>query len=148
MCEWYSNWTHIPGAPTIPDDSPLRTYKDVGGSDWTVKNPWRAPGTAPIFSPCGIDGGNPKGCQHPDGSPVSKDGSGCGGGGYGHGPDSREIEWTSVVTTEWKAGAKVKVGWSIAANHGGGYSVSEILNSSAWLVAVRSSGVQNRPPSG
>ena len=30
-------------------------------------NPWRSPGSAPIFSPCGVAGGNPNGC--PEGGP-------------------------------------------------------------------------------
>ena len=106
MCEWYSNFTHITVPPTIPNKSPLRTYKDVLGTDWTKANPWRAPGTAAVFGPCGIDGGNPEGC--PVGNPK---GSGCAGGGYGHGPDAREINFTSVLTTEWRAGEVVDVAW-------------------------------------
>merc|ERR1712000_714217 len=100
VCEVYSNYTFIPGEPTIPPMSPLKTYQDacqsrgVGGvdsccqdfcqdpanqlkgqpcegCDWTRLIPWRAPGTAPVFSPCGFDGGNPEGC--PVGNP-SKEG--------------------------------------------------------------------------
>ena len=113
MCEWYSNFTHIEGNATLP--SALRTYQNIAGFvDWTKANPWRAPGTAKVFSPCGIDGGNPGGC------PVGNaDGGGCAGGGYGHGPDSRAIDFVDVVTTEWKAGEVVKVGWGVQANHGG-----------------------------
>ena len=34
------------------------------------KNPWHAPGTAPIASPCGRFGGNPHGCR--GGPPIEK----------------------------------------------------------------------------
>ena len=33
-------------------------------------NPWHAPGTAPIASPCGTFGGNPQGCR--GGPPTEK----------------------------------------------------------------------------
>merc|ERR1719391_1209382 len=60
-CMWFTNQTFVE-KPVIPDDSPLRTYQDIiyGGyqkSDWTAHNPWRAPGQAHIWSPCGINGG-------------------------------------------------------------------------------------------
>ena len=72
--------------------------------------PGRAPGTAPVFGPCGVDGGNPKGC------PINNphlDGSGCAGGGYGFGPDARAINFSSVITVAWRAGDAVDVGWAI-----------------------------------
>jgi len=32
--------------------------KNPGAGDWSRKNPWRAPGTAPVFgSGCGVYGG-------------------------------------------------------------------------------------------
>ena len=30
--------------------------------DFFSQHPWRAPGTAPLHSPCGVAGGNPQGC--------------------------------------------------------------------------------------
>jgi hypothetical protein len=81
-------------------------------------HPWTAPGTAPISSPCGIDGGNIEGC--PNGNP-GKDG--CAAGGYGHGPDARKWYQTRQrFVTEWQAGSEVPIKWGITANHGGGYS--------------------------
>lgn len=125
-CEWYTNWTFVK-TPTIPQDSPLRTYQDTDAEgkpigDWTCKanggcRPWRAPGQAPVSSPCGVDGGNAQGC--PAGNPSP---SGCAGGGYGYGPDARKVKFNGVVTTRWKAGAIVTPHWAITANHGGGYS--------------------------
>lgn len=86
------------------------------GCDWTRTHPWRAPGTAPVFSPCGIDGGNPEGC--PVGNPS---GAGCAAGGYGHGPDGRSLKGNTKPTV-WAAGSVQEVAWGIVANHGGGYS--------------------------
>merc|ERR1712156_406260 len=85
------------------------------GCDWNRKNPWRHPGSAPVWSPCGFDGGNPKGC--PPGNP---DWQGCNGGGYGHGPDSRELP-DNRNPVRWHIGDVEEVSWGFAANHGGGY---------------------------
>ena len=39
-------------------DAALRTYRaDSPAGDWTRRNPWRAPGFAPVFSACGLAGG-------------------------------------------------------------------------------------------
>lgn len=86
------------------------------GIDLWTHNPWRAPGTAPIFSPCGNDGGNPHGCPVGNASPE-----GCAGGGYGLGPDALHTDFPGVMTTEWAAGSVVEAFWGITANHGGGY---------------------------
>ena len=117
-CEWYSNSTHIKGKPTIGEDSPLRTYKPVPGcpmfkgmsSCWN-STPWRAPGTADVFSPCGIEGGNPKGC-----GPSHQ----CIEGGFEFGPDGRSL--LEGITTHYQVGSIIEVGFSIEANHGGGYA--------------------------
>ena len=151
-CQWYTNFTFLntnePGAwsrpdqknlfgkPTIPRNSPLRTYQDwnfnapdgqaTSGhpqTDWTATHPWRAPGTAPIHSPCGVDGGNPNGCSaEPDcGDPDRPNcgnpkGDNCAGGGYGHGPDARNFSFPNFVTTDWVAGDIVEVAWALTAN--------------------------------
>lgn len=83
--------------------------------DWTATHPWRAPGTAPITSPCGIDGGNINGC--PSGNPK---GDGCAAGGYGHGPDGRSLKGNAKPEV-WTIGGEAEVAWGIVANHGGGY---------------------------
>ena len=122
--EWYTNYTFAnpgepgswtgpigKGEPTIPRDSSLRTYQDwnfvdnkactfkdgPACADWTAHNPWRAPGTAPVWSPCGIDGGNPGGCRFGAKSPY-----GCAGGGYAFGPDARNFTFPNVVKTTWE----------------------------------------------
>jgi hypothetical protein len=63
-CVWFSQITEIPGQPTLPDDA--RTFNlgvSSGPDDWSRKNPWRAPGTAPVYgSGCGAAGGGPIPC--------------------------------------------------------------------------------------
>jgi len=118
-CMWFTNYTMIPGSPTLPAD--MRTFQDMyiegmGNFDWTSHNPWRAPGSAPVYSPCGIGGGNPDGC------PVGGAEGQCPGGGYAYGPAAEDVEFPDVITTEWKLGGTAEVGWGIVANHGGGYS--------------------------
>ena len=82
--------------PSMPDEA----------IDWTTRNPWRAPGQAKIYSPCGIDGGNPDGCPKGNKSPE-----GCAGGGYAFGPDALKYEFKDVLTTTWKAGSVAEVAW-------------------------------------
>lgn len=121
-CMWFNNYTFTSETPTLPMD--LRTYRDddtaQGGVTWE-KMPWAAPGTAThidgTFYPCGVGGGNPRGC--PMGDPMTDS---CPGGGFGNGPDARHFDFDNVVTTEWKAGDVVEAAWGIVANHGGGYS--------------------------
>ena len=147
---WFTNWTFIPGKPTL--DPSLYSMPDFHGSAYEVwdkvhcftssgygdvcptwyptypdRNPWMAPGTAPLFSPCGIAGGNPLGIQGCDYKTTS-DGKVvpgtefCTWGGYSFGPDARDLEWPDAVFTEWERGGTAEVGWAIKANHGGGYS--------------------------
>merc|ERR1719325_442978 len=78
-------------------------------------HPWMAPGTAPVWNPCGVDGGNPYGC--PVGNPSECD---CDGGGYGHGRDGRSLPG-NTKPHEWTIGEEPEVSWGILANHGGGY---------------------------
>jgi hypothetical protein len=135
---WFSNWTFTPGEATL--DPSLYTVPPGFNGDTTwdrihcflfyadydaciawyptniYKNPWKAPGTAPIFSPCGVFGGNPDGCG---GEPENGE---CPGGGSSKGPDALDFNFTGVQTTEWKAGSTAEVGWGMLANHGGGYS--------------------------
>jgi len=139
---WFSNWTFIPGEATL--DPSLYTVPDYHGDaymEWQrahclislgldydvckawypidpAKNPWMAPGSAPVFSPCGWGGGNPMGCRPQD----SQESEECQGGGYSFGPDSRDLAWPNTVYTDWERGTRAEVGWGMIANHGGGYS--------------------------
>jgi hypothetical protein len=90
------------GEPTLEEY--MKTFPNVEqGLDLLIqKNPWNAPGSSPVFSGCGIAGGNPLGC--PEGAPMLP-GQDCGGvykGGYSYGPRAEDFDFADVVTTEWK----------------------------------------------
>jgi len=121
-CMWFTNDTAAKEVTLDYKNNPeLLTYRD--GPLPHVQNgltPWMAPGSAFIYSPCGIQGGNPLGC------PVGDEGSStCPGGGFAFGPDARAAYGTSelpnIVATKWKSGSVVEAHWGIIANHGGGY---------------------------
>ena len=79
--------------------------------DSTKHNPWRAPGAAPVFDPCGRAGGGP--------FPTA------GHGEYVNTSFARFGDLGSRLPIShaavWKAGSVVETIWSIRANHGGGY---------------------------
>lgn len=111
-CMWFNNYTYIE-RPTLFDPK-LRTYAHSKYQQYTLHNPWRAPGFAHIDSPCGVAGGNLNGC--------SGDGR-CPGGGYSHGPKAEEFDFKhEIKITNWTRGSIVEAAWGIKANHGGGYS--------------------------
>ena len=57
LAEWYTNATKIPGEPSLSDD-----MYDQWSSKFSRKNPWGAPGSAPVYGEgCGVNGGNPNG---------------------------------------------------------------------------------------
>jgi len=118
---WYTNYTHVE-EKTLPDY--MRTFANIEPymEPFIAKNPWMSPGSAPVFSGCGAAGGNPKGC--PEGTPK-RPGQDCGGdykGGFSYGPRAEDFDFKNVYTTQWKRGANEEVGWSMSANHGGGYA--------------------------
>jgi hypothetical protein len=90
--------------------------------DTTVFNPWRAPGSAPIESPCGVFGGNYHGCPGVGENPVYYPFGDCPGGGSSYGPKGETINYPNLTEAQWEPGATIEVGWSVSANHGGGYS--------------------------
>jgi hypothetical protein len=109
--KWYLPWP-LGGfckdqiEPTLTDPV-FRTY-------WQSPKltPWHAPGIAPVYSPCGLTAGgyttySENGDVPPPGFEPGFDGLGL----------------PSVGKPQmWPAGSKQEVWWSIAANHGGGYS--------------------------
>jgi len=118
-CMWFTNNTFVEKA-TMPFNSKMRTYPKSDPFFFNRRNPWGAPGSAKIYDPCGVKGGNPDGC--PVGSPAPAD---CPYGGFAHGPhalDSYGSLLKGVQTTSWKAGDVVEAHWAITANHGGGYN--------------------------
>eukprot|EP00090_Calanus_glacialis_P011397 TRINITY_DN19804_c0_g1_i1.p1 TRINITY_DN19804_c0_g1~~TRINITY_DN19804_c0_g1_i1.p1 ORF type:complete len:365 (-),score=92.73 TRINITY_DN19804_c0_g1_i1:268-1362(-) len=99
--------------------SPIISNEIPPLGDYFYNRPWRSPGSAKLHSPCGVLGGNPDGC--PANAPYGE-GNKCPGGGFGYGPRAEDYPFRDVVTTKWRAGSVVEVGWGINANHGGGYS--------------------------
>merc|ERR1712179_750267 len=64
---WFSNNVLIPGKATIPDEmdqSEIICDGQAGHHNHDrMKFPWHAPGTAPVFGPCGTLGAIPLGCN-------------------------------------------------------------------------------------
>jgi len=114
-CMWYSDFVQIPGEATL-DAEAFRTFNvkvSSGSKDYTRKNPWRAPGTAPVFgSGCGILGGGPTPNVHSVGTLEFSS--------YAAGTDG--VELPEHQPTVWRKGTIQEVAWAITANHGGGYS--------------------------
>ena len=98
--------------------------------DNKAKNPWAAPGTAPIHSPCGCGGGNPDGCSK---LPDEEYGSCCGqcrggggvddiGGGWAYGKPLESYDnLPEPQTTVWTRGETEELVWYLGPNHWGGY---------------------------
>jgi len=105
--------------PTICDPSlrSANTQAECGSADDIYYySPWRAPGFAPVIDACGVAGGRhpgqgigPAGAQFQN-STAAKQGD--------FGSDLPPME--SQAT--WQAGSDVEVGWTVMANHGGGYA--------------------------
>ena len=82
--------------------------------DYYYYSPWRAPGSAPVFDPCGMAGGH-------------KPPQGGFGGIYVNtthaklGDRGTEVLPESASKVIWAAGSVYEVTWTIEANHGGGY---------------------------
>jgi hypothetical protein len=108
-----------PMEPTLPEK--FRSYPDdtfvSNGTvlrNMTKYNPWRAPGYAPVESPCGLAGGYytakngfPGNAGYP---PV----------GVQQGFDGRHLP--ESFRTIWEAGSSQEVAVDVNANHGGGYA--------------------------
>jgi len=108
-------------SPTITNTR-LRTYKDASdGRDWTAQNPWRAPGYAPVASPCGVAGGGSSPGSWMSEALEEHIVSGAVTPPFiRRGFDGRDLPEGPV--TIWKQGSKQEVAWSIFQNHGGGYA--------------------------
>ena len=57
--DWFTNYTKV-STPTLPDEM----YDEFHFRPKKKFNPWGSPGSAAIFGEgCGVNGGNPHGCQ-------------------------------------------------------------------------------------
>ena len=118
---WYNNFTTIPGSITLPRS--MRTFRFTNNTSKWAKNPWGAPGTAPIYSPCGVNGGNPEGCPkgNKENGRLDKDRK-CVGDGFAFGfYAERYFNNRPTPVTDWKRGEVVNAAFTLLANHGGGY---------------------------
>jgi hypothetical protein len=105
---WFTAPATIPGEAT--NCGKFVTGIPCGTRDAT--QPWRAPGTAPVFSPCGgfcmnANVGSPKGCEI----------------GQQPGADWTIIKGVDLPKTNrtvWTAGSSARVAFTALYNHGGG----------------------------
>ena len=108
---WFTNYTFI-DKPTLLSPK-YRTYPHVEHPGYFRNHPWFAPGSAHVDDPCGVAGGNLKGCI----------GGHCMKNTYAYGARATDFKFHyQVKETEWVRGGIAEVAWGIVANHGGGYS--------------------------
>ena len=94
---------------TINRDAPCNTP-----ADYYYYNPWRAPGSAPVFDACGMAGGSPV--------PVSNAAVGVRFMNTSHasqGDKGSLVLPVASSATIWTAGALAEVSWTVRTNHGG-----------------------------
>ena len=114
-----SNCEHRTTNATVCAESlrTCNTQSECGGpDDYYYFSPWRAPGSAPVIDSCGSAGG-----RHP----------GQGTGGAGAQFQNSSVAKAGDVGSKlpampsqatWTAGVSYEVGWTVMANHGGGYA--------------------------
>jgi hypothetical protein len=102
------NETLLPQYRTANQNSTLGSLQDI-----YKFNPWRAPGKAPVFDPCGKAGGS--------------DHEQFNAGAYNTTKFAKQGDLGSKVLpkrssgTVWKRGTVAKARWQQTADHGGGY---------------------------
>ena len=114
------------------NDPRFRTYnrgvKALSPADQYRFNPWRAPGHAPVYDPCGMAGGGPKW--------VSTQLSFVDTAHNKQGDLGSHVLPRDPTGVVWRTGQTVEAKWSIRANHGGGeLAVPAVLMS--WLCRPR-----------
>merc|ERR1712079_188124 len=137
---WFTNFTRVPEV-TIP-----REFIDGGikGDDVIEYNPWTSPGAAPTHgNGCGVNGGNPDGCDGEDdtfgrccGGGLA--GMGCGGyvGGKPAVEHYKDGLFGEPCVTTWTRGQPAEVFWASGANHRGGYAyrLCKVNDGKVWEV--------------
>ncbi len=100
------------------NDPEFRTYDRnvpaLSPEDRYRWNPWRAPGHAPVYDPCGMAGGGPKWVSTQLSFIDTKHNK--------QGDLGSKVLPRSPTGVVWRSGDTVEAKWSIRANHGGGYS--------------------------
>jgi hypothetical protein len=107
------------GTKATINDPALRTVnvRAAAGSaaDVTKHNPWRKPGSAPVYHPCGMAGGGPAYVDRGRGGEAEYTNTSIAQQG-----DLGSVLPRAPTGTVWKRGGTIETGWSIRANHGGG----------------------------
>jgi hypothetical protein len=108
---WYVSGVQIPGDATLPSE--FITIDNERANTWCKKNPWRAPGTTAVLSPCGT------GCENGKGDPFDNilDPQ-CADPAVWE--DGRDLPKTKRVV--WQQGGIAEVAWAPSIGHGGGYA--------------------------
>merc|ERR1719473_2599390 len=95
----------------------INTQAECGSSDDIYfYSPWRHPGSAPVIDPCGSAGGR-----------IPGQPNGAAGAQFRNTTLTKEGDLGSKLPpmpsqATWKAGESYEVGWTVQANHGGGYA--------------------------
>merc|ERR1712184_214642 len=118
------------GPVTNDNKQLLKQFDRCGNSCQKYRNPWAAPGQAPVLGGgCGVFGGNPWGC--PANEDTRPPGSACGQekpigrgmrGTSSFGTDARLFDFPQMITTEWPVGSIQDVVWTSNGGHHGGYT--------------------------
>lgn len=92
-------------------DERIRTYNAMApcNSDKDIYrwNPWRAPGTAPVFDPCGKAGGGYPGAEGPGAADFINTTNAK------HGDLGSEVLKPGPSQATWKVGSEVEVVWGL-----------------------------------
>jgi len=140
---WFTNFTRVPEV-TIDKE-----FIDGGlkGDDVTGYNPWTSPGAAPVYgNGCGLNGGNPEGCDGEDatfGRCCGGGDAGMGCGGYVGGKPALDHYKDGLFgdprITTWTRGQPAEVFWASGANHMGGYAyrLCKVNNGKFWKVTEK-----------
>ena len=118
------------GPTTNINNKKLRRDDKCRGNCKIYRNPWAAPGQAPVLGGgCGVFEGNPEGC--PKGKDTRPPGSKCGQdepigrgirGTSSFGTDARLFDFPQMITTDWEIGSIQDVVWYSGGRHRGGYT--------------------------
>jgi len=114
-----SNCEHRTTNATVCDSSlrTVNTQAECGGpEDIYYFSPWRAPGSAPVIDACGSAGGRFPGQGTGGAGAQFQNSSVAKQGDVG----SKLPQGPSMAT--WSLGSTQEVGWTVMANHGGGYA--------------------------
>jgi len=125
---FFTNYTFVPGEATLPEKMYDDWFPEWKRKTWGVGlHPWNAPGSAPVYgNGCGVNGGNPFGCNQADDVFGRCCGAFGGCGGYSGGKPAldhyQDGLFGSPKKTTWTRGKLAEVYSYSNAYHRGGYA--------------------------